>query len=880
MAKIITKNSSTASAVPTTSDLVQGELAVNVTDKRLFTENASTEIVELGTNPSTVTTATATVTGTLTANGTFASSNAVITGGSVNSTPIGATTASTGNFSILSLSGTAVTSTATELNLLDGATVTTDEINYLDGVTSNIQTQLDALQDLDADLTAIAALTPSDGNFIVGNGTTWVAESGDTVLASVGVTATAAELNYTDGVTSNIQTQLDTKSPLASPTFTGTVTIPAATVTGDVSFGDNDKAVFGAGNDLEIYHDGSNSYISDVGAGSLRILAQDFRVRTADNTGQIITGFDGGQVNLYHNGDLKFQTTSTGIDVTGTATMDGLTVDGDGAVNGSFTISGTAEGLRFTETDTTDLNTYITNSGGDLLVRTANDAYSSFTSRIRLDHATGDISFYEDTGTTAKFFWDASTERLGIGNSSPTTSLDITGTVTSDGLTVDDVISIDTSTGSAFSSTGNLKIDIDSDNNTTDRVFQITSDSEDKVLLQVEEGGDISFYEDTGTTPKFFWDASAESLGIGTASPAAMLHIASTGASNIKLEDTDNGYDATQLNIQNGGRDFQITTPQDTIFVQGSTEAMRIDKDGLVGIGTDDPSGDLHVNDDGGTATIVLTGDSVSQLSFGDSADIDVGFIRYTHSGDYMTFRTGGSGEDMRIDSSGNVGIGTNSPSQKLSVNSGGIQIAAVFESTSTNTSRISLVDANTSGTNYVSVASSGNDLALYAGGAERMRIDSSGNLLVGTTASVTGSANGCEVRSVGEVRISRATVATIPHIVFYNPNGQVGSITTTVSTTTYNTSSDQRLKENIADADDAGSKVDAIQVRQFDWKADGSHQDYGMVAQELMTVAPEAVSVPENPEDMMGVDYSKLVPMLIKEIQSLRNRVATLEGN
>jgi len=92
-------------------------------------------------------------------------------------------------------------------------------------------------------------------------------------------------------------------------------------------------------------------------------------------------------------------------------------------------------------------------------------------------------------------------------------------------------------------------------------------------------------------------------------------------------------------------------------------------------------------------------------------------------------------------------------------------------------------------------------------------------------------------------------------------------------------TPSDQRLKENIADADDAGSKVDAIQVRKFDWKADGSHQDYGMIAQELQTVAPEAVSGDADSEDMMGVDYSKLVPMLIKEIQSLRNRVAQLEA-
>jgi hypothetical protein len=125
----------------------------------------------------------------------------------------------------------------------------------------------------------------------------------------------------------------------------------------------------------------------------------------------------------------------------------------------------------------------------------------------------------------------------------------------------------------------------------------------------------------------------------------------------------------------------------------------------------------------------------------------------------------------------------------------------------------------------------------------------------------------------------SRNTTATAVHYTFYNSNGAVGTISTNGSATSYNTSSDQRLKENIADADDAGSKVDAIQVRKFDWKADGSHQDYGMIAQELLEVAPEAVSVPEDSEEMMGVDYSKLVPMLIKEIQSLRNRVAQLEA-
>jgi hypothetical protein len=83
------------------------------------------------------------------------------------------------------------------------------------------------LQAYDVDLGAIAALSPTDGNFIVGNGSTWVAESGNTALTSLGVTATAselnimdgvtattAELNYVDGVTSNIQTQLDGKQPI------------------------------------------------------------------------------------------------------------------------------------------------------------------------------------------------------------------------------------------------------------------------------------------------------------------------------------------------------------------------------------------------------------------------------------------------------------------------------------------------------------------------------------------------------------------------------------------------------------------------------------------------------------------------------------------
>jgi hypothetical protein len=112
-----------------------------------------------------------------------------------------------------------------------------------------------------------------------------------------------------------------------------------------------------------------------------------------------------------------------------------------------------------------------------------------------------------------------------------------------------------------------------------------------------------------------------------------------------------------------------------------------------------------------------------------------------------------------------------------------------------------------------------------------------------------------------------------------YNGGTNNGSISYSGGTTAYNTTSDGRIKKNIADAPDAGDLIDAIKVRSWDFKVDGAHWRYGMVAQELLPIVPEAVSVPADRDMMMGIDYSKIVPLLIKEIQSLRRRVAILEN-
>ena len=157
------------------------------------------------------------------------------------------------------------------------------------------------------------------------------------------------------------------------------------------------------------------------------------------------------------------------------------------------------------------------------------------------------------------------------------------------------------------------------------------------------------------------------------------------------------------------------------------------------------------------------------------------------------------------------------------------------------------------------------------------------GNLLVGTTSTgaYTGNSLGYEPAGSYLVQNHASAKASGAAYTYFQYNGSaIGSITQSGTTAVlYNVTSDQRLKENIVDAPEFGSVIDSFKVRSFDWKTDQTHQRAGFIAQELVTVAPEAVHQPIDPDDMMAVDYSKLVPMLVKEIQSLRKRILSLEN-
>jgi len=124
------------------------------------------------------------------------------------------------------------------------------------------------------------------------------------------------------------ETTLTVTDPTADRTITlpdasGTVLLNAGnqTLTGDLTFPDNEKAIFGTGSDLQIYHNGTHSYIQDAGTGDLVVLTNHIAIRNAAQNADIIRGIEGGAVTLSHNGSAKIATTSTGAEITGDLTL-------------------------------------------------------------------------------------------------------------------------------------------------------------------------------------------------------------------------------------------------------------------------------------------------------------------------------------------------------------------------------------------------------------------------------------------------------------------------------------------------------------------------------------------------------------------------------
>ena len=315
-----------------------------------------------------------------------------------------------------------------------------------------------------------------------------------------------------------------------------------------------------------------------------------------------------------------------------------------------------------------------------------------------------------------------------------------------------------------------------------------------------------------------------------------------------------------------------------------------------VGIGTTSPALPFEVN--GSTNVAVFRSDasnSIIQLANSTGTGGDNGTL-VGSVGDDLYLRAGDA-ERVRIDSSGSVGIGTNAPTTYGDSNT---KLAVVTPTSNANDVNIRFGTNDVKGIIFVNDASgdgvgfgttTNDHLQFNTNNTERMRIDSGGNVLVGTT-SASGSP-GLTIRTDGNGRYFQHKVTYNGFGVdrFYQNNSEVGNIIINASSVSYNTTSDHRLKENVADMTGAIDRVKTLAPKRFNFIADADNTVDGFLAHEAQAVVPEAVYGTHNEVDddgnavMQGIDQSKLVPLLtgalkeaIAKIEALEARVTALE--
>ena len=466
--------------------------------------------------------------------------SANIDGGTIDNTPIGSTTASTGNFTTVDTSG----------NVTVGGNLT------VNGTTTTVNSTT-----LDVD----------DINITVASGAASAAAADGAGLTVDGASATFNYASTGDKWTMN--------KPLD---VSGTVTMTGATTTGDINFGDNDKAVFGAGSDLQIYHDGSNSFISDAsGTGNLKILTNTLQIKNSADTEIGAKFIEDGAVTLYHNNAEKLATTSSGIDVTGTVTADGLTVSTDGYRQLLLTYPDAFTSklqVGFTNfyvqgSVTTDELTIANNSSGQ--TKFINQSKAS----LLIDNS-NDISFYDSTGVTQGFYWDASTQRLGLGLTNPAYVLDTNSFIKAGGLAVGS--GANPKTVSIAKDGGGSQMGIDVHNLGTatgdDSVISFETQASREWTVGLDRSA-ASFNISKGSTltsdPKLVV-SDAGNVGIGTASIDNKLHLENAGTLYLQIENTST---ANKFYLGNSGGNaiLESTGAYSMNFKTNGSEAARFD---------------------------------------------------------------------------------------------------------------------------------------------------------------------------------------------------------------------------------------------------------------------------------------------------------------
>ena len=392
--------------------------------------------------------------------------------------------------------------------------------------------------------------------------------------------------------------------------------------------------------------------------------------------------------------------------------------------------------------------------------------------------------------------------------------------------------------------------------------------------------------------------ATSGNVGIGNNSPDEKVEISGSSAITYpKIKMSNPSQTGRYMSIgmidsvnhcieANGGSTFLT-------FKTSGSERMRISDNGFVGIGTGSSVVKSTLNISQAVSntpttltienkdTTIVSGQDIGRLDFyandGSSSGVAVqGRISNVAQNNgnfaglkFYTYKQG-LAEALSLDYNGDATFG------------GSIEILDGFKAFGAN----AVAAPSGSGSYCATFGKSTNGSAIFAGNIT-VGVGTStfgGNVFIGTTTpgtpngtSIYGSAFTSSSNGRMILRLASDSTANRGMIIFYNPNGAVGSILTNGSSTTYSTSSDYRLKEDLKDFNGL-EMVSNISVYDYKWKTDET-RSYGVMAHELQEVLPDAVSGEKDSEEMQGVDYSKIVPLLIKSIQELTSKVERLEA-
>jgi len=337
-------------------------------------------------------------------------------------------------------------------------------------------------------------------------------------------------------------------------------------------------------------------------------------------------------------------------------------------------------------------------------------------------------------------------------------------------------------------------------------------------------------------------------------------------------------------NNSNPGRFISLVhgeaAPSGPILILGKHRSNSVG--GYTVVQSDDEAGQISFQAADGTEFVEVAGISAHVDNIPGANDMP-GRLVFSTTADGAASPT----ERLRIDSSGRVGIGTTSPdpNYRLTVNGGGTVI-----NTSAGTSAVLTLNETSIGAAQI-LAGSGNSLVFktFAGGSsftEQMRIDSGGNIMFTATAlgqvGLTAYAPGLTTRLYWN---RSATASSSTALEFADGGSTKGSISYTNTATTYATSSDYRLKENVEPITGAAARILQLKPRRFNFIVDPDHTVDGFLAHEAQAVVPECVTGTKDAVDedgnpvYQGIDQSKMVPLLTAALQEAIAKIETLEA-